>query len=116
MGQPASHPTEAEVHTGKLFFSDSNQSCVKRRTNYEIHHSLSYWKHITVNEQLTKQQKALLAWCEDHAMRVDFTTTTTAIVYLRMAGKWRVGEMEYHLYNDKWCPRVTKAISIDVRG
>ena len=51
---------------------------------------------------LTKEQSALLEWCEARSVLVDFTSDTTAIVCWRMAGRWRIGEIEYILSRDRW--------------
>ncbi len=51
---------------------------------------------------LTREQAALKLWCDKLHALVDFTSDTTAIVYWRMAGKWRIGEIEYVLSGDRW--------------
>jgi hypothetical protein len=57
---------------------------------------------------LTKEQAALLAWCNDRNVLVEFTSETSAIVYWRMAGRWRIGEIEYVLSSDKWCAHIDR--------
>jgi len=57
---------------------------------------------------LTKEQHALKAWCDKRGVLVDFTSDTTAIVYWRMASKWRIGEIEYVLSGDRWCAHVDR--------
>ncbi len=57
---------------------------------------------------LTREQAALKTWCVQLAALVDFTSDTTAIVYWRMASKWRIGEIEYVLSGDRWCAHVDR--------
>ena len=57
---------------------------------------------------LTKEQAALKAWCDKLGALVDFTSDTTAIVYWRMAGRWRIGEIEYVLSGDRWCAHIDR--------
>ena len=57
---------------------------------------------------LTKEQAALKAWCDKRNVFVDFTSDTTAIVYWRMASKWRIGEIEYVLSRNRWCAHIDR--------
>ena len=57
---------------------------------------------------LTKEQAALKLWCDKRNVLVDFTSDTTAIVYWRMAGRWRIGEIEYILSGDRWCAHIDR--------
>ena len=57
---------------------------------------------------LTKEQAALKSWCDKLHALVDFTGDTTAIVYWRMASKWRIGEIEYVLSGDRWCTHIDR--------
>lgn len=57
---------------------------------------------------LTREQAALKLWCDKLGALVDFTSDTTAIVYWRMAGRWRIGEIEYVLSGDKWCAHIDR--------
>ena len=57
---------------------------------------------------LTREQAALKAWCDRLNALVDFTGDTTAIVYWRMAGRWRIGAIEYVLSSDKWCAHIDR--------
>ena len=57
---------------------------------------------------LTREQTALRAWCDKRNVLVDFTGDTTAIVYWRMASKWRIGEIEYVLSSDRWCAHIDR--------
>ena len=57
---------------------------------------------------LTREQAALKLWCDKLHALVDFTSDTTAIVYWRMASKWRIGEIEYVLSSDRWCAHIDR--------
>ena len=57
---------------------------------------------------LTREQAALKSWCDNLHALVDFTSDTTAIVYWRMAGRWRIGEIEYVLSGDRWCTHIDR--------
>jgi hypothetical protein len=57
---------------------------------------------------LTREQAALKLWCDKLHALVDFTSDTTAIVYWRMAGRWRIGEIEYILSGDRWCAHIDR--------
>jgi len=57
---------------------------------------------------LTREQAALRSWCDNLHALVDFTSDTTAIVYWRMAGRWRIGEIEYILSGDRWCAHIDR--------
>ena len=63
---------------------------------------------------LTKEQAALKLWCDKLHALVDFTSDTTAIVYWRMAGRWRIGEIEYILSGDRWCAHIDRVHRIYV--
>jgi len=63
---------------------------------------------------LTKEQAALKTWCVQLGALVDFTSDTTAIVYWRMAGRWRIGEIEYVLSGDKWCAHIDRVYKVYV--
>ena len=57
---------------------------------------------------LTQEQFALKAWCDKRGVLVDFTGDKIAIVYLRMASRWRIGAIEYVLSGDKWCAHIDR--------
>ena len=57
---------------------------------------------------LTREQAALKAWCDKRNVLVDFTGDKIAIVYLRMASRWRIGEIEYVLSGDRWCAHIDR--------
>jgi hypothetical protein len=61
---------------------------------------------------LTREQAALKAWCDKRNVFVDFTGDKIAIVYLRMAGRWRIGAIEYILRGNSvvWCAHATECI------
>ena len=63
---------------------------------------------------LTKEQHALLAWCNDRNVLVDFTSDTSAIVYLRMAGRWKIGDLRYMLCDGEWIPHARDADVVSV--
>ena len=63
---------------------------------------------------LTREQAALKAWCDKRSVLVDFTSDTTAIVYWRMAGRWRIGEIEYVLSGDRWCTHIDRVQKVYV--
>jgi len=63
---------------------------------------------------LTREQAALRAWCDSLHALVDFTSDTTAIVYWRMAGRWRIGEIEYILSGDRWCAHIDRVYRVYV--
>lgn len=63
---------------------------------------------------LTREQAALKAWCVQLGALVDFTSDTTAIVYWRMASKWRIGEIEYVLSGDRWCTHIDRVHKVYV--
>ena len=57
---------------------------------------------------LTREQAALKLWCDKRNVLVDFTGDKIAIVYLRMASRWRIGEIEYVLSGDRWCAHIDR--------
>ena len=63
---------------------------------------------------LTKEQHALKVWCEARSVLVEFTSETSAIVYLRMASRWRIGEIEYILSGDRWCAHIDRVYRVYV--
>ena len=63
---------------------------------------------------LTREQSALKAWCDKRNVLVDFTGDKIAIVYLRMASRWRIGEIEYILSGDRWCAHIDRVHRIYV--
>lgn len=58
---------------------------------------------------LTKEQAALLEWCNDRNVLVEFTSEASAIVYLRMAGRWKIGDLRYILCDGEWIPHARDA-------
>ena len=62
---------------------------------------------------LTREQAALKAWCVQLGALVDFTSDTTAIVYWRMASRWRIGAIEYILRGNRWYPHATDADEVE---
>lgn len=62
---------------------------------------------------LTKEQAALKAWCDKRNVLVDFTGDKIAIVYLRMASRWRIGAIEYILRGNRWYPHATDADEVE---
>ena len=62
---------------------------------------------------LTKEQAALKAWCDKRNVLVDFTGDKIAIVYLRMASRWRIGAIEYILRGDRWHPHALDADKVE---
>ena len=62
---------------------------------------------------LTREQAALKLWCDKLHALVDFTSDTTAIVYWRMAGRWRIGAIEYILRGNRWYPHATDADEVE---
>ena len=57
---------------------------------------------------LTREQAALKAWCDKRSVLVDFTGDKIAIVYLRMASRWRIGAIEYILRGNRDETRIIK--------
>ncbi len=62
---------------------------------------------------LTKEQAALKAWCDKRNVFVDFTGDKIAIVYLRMASRWRIGAIEYILRGNRWYPHAGDADRVE---
>jgi len=67
-----------------------------------------------VDTALTAQQAALLAWCNDRNVLVEFTSDTSAIVYLRMVRRWRIGDLRYILCDGEWIPHARDADVVSV--
>jgi len=64
---------------------------------------------------LTREQAALKAWCDKRNVLVDFTGDKIAIVYLRMASRWRIGAIEYILRGNRWYPHATDADEVECK-
>ena len=64
---------------------------------------------------LTREQAALKAWCDKRNVLVDFTCDKIAIVYLRMASRWRIGAIEYILRGNRWYPHATDADEVECK-
>jgi len=62
---------------------------------------------------LTKEQHALLEWCRKHRIFVEFTTCTSAKTYMRMIGKYHIGELEYILHGNTWYPHTDRVDKIE---
>ena len=58
---------------------------------------------------LTREQAALKSWCDKRNVLVDFTGNKTAIVYLRMVRRYRIGAIEYILRGNRWYPHAGDA-------
>ena len=64
---------------------------------------------------LTREQTALRAWCDKRNVLVDFTGNKIAIVYLRMASRWRIGAIEYILRGNRWYPHAPDADEVECK-
>ena len=62
---------------------------------------------------LTREQAALKLWCDKRNVLVDFTGDKIAIVYLRMASRWRIGAIEYILRGNRWYPHAGDADNVE---
>ena len=62
---------------------------------------------------LTREQTALKLWCDKRNVLVDFTGNKIAIVYLRMASRWRIGAIEYILRGNRWYPHAADADEVE---
>ncbi len=65
---------------------------------------------------LTREQAALKAWCDKRNILVDFTGNKIAIVYLRMASRWRIGAIEYILRGNRWCAYIDRVHRVYVNN
>ncbi len=62
---------------------------------------------------LTREQTALKLWCDKRNVLVDFTGDKIAIVYLRMASRYRIGAIEYILRGNRWYPHAIDADEVE---